>query len=82
MTLTTAIRATQLKVGDIVWTHGMRVKLHTQLPTYPRPGERPVVAFKGTVTNSEEVRTALGNIEEWTVQGNDLRLVDVELEEE
>jgi hypothetical protein len=78
LTLTTP----ELRAGDIVVTHGMRVRLDT-LVTYPSGHGQTVYAWHGTVTNPEDVRREdLVPLswwrDGWTVQGNDLARWSVE----
>jgi hypothetical protein len=70
-----------LRAGDIVLTHGMRVRLDTLAGTHPtghpEHAHRTVYAWHGTVTNPDDVRRE-GLVplawwrDGWTVQGNHL----------
>jgi hypothetical protein len=73
MIRTTEIPATQLAVGDIVWTYGYRVRLDVANPTYT-PG---LVSFTGPVINADELDRSI-RVSVWTVQGNAHRSVTVE----
>lgn len=59
MDSTTAIQyldTTQLRCGDVVLNHGMRILLDQPPTTFEGHGGRQVVAFSGLVLNPEDVR--------------------------
>ncbi|WBP87018.1 hypothetical protein [Kitasatospora cathayae] len=51
----TEMSTDQLRKGDVVITHGMRVLLEEEPRVYPK-GDRTVYAFDGRVANLEEVK--------------------------
>jgi hypothetical protein len=44
----------QLKLGDVVLNHGMRILLDTPAVTFPNPGTTVCYSWVGTVLNPEE----------------------------
>jgi hypothetical protein len=78
----------ELKTGDIVLNHGMKIQLGAREEFINTGNKRECVAFDGIILNVEEVneqryvpfflrcdKNKLGN--EWTVQGNELAVWEV-----
>lgn len=92
--LLTNLPTTELHTGDVVLTHGMRVRLGERNERQYSRDDLPVVWFAGTVENVEDVRAAgivpvswlidwsgAGEIvrrDAWTIQGNALARWTVE----
>lgn len=91
-TIVRCVTTSQLAVGDIVLSHGMRVRLDERNVYGEAYGNlEPVYAFVGTVLNMDEVRADRlvplsflrhsarpGRDDVWIVQGNELAIWIIE----
>lgn len=76
---TIIVPSSQLRQGDIVLTHGMRVLIDRDIRSYDGYGGRTAYSTSGLILNVEEVRAdslvpnSFITDGRWGVQGNDLR---------
>lgn len=86
------LNTSELQLGDVVHTHGMRVELDRTIRTVDRGDDLAVYVTAGLVLNADEVIAAgqvpagyldtdEGGRRRWTIQGNELATWAVTREE-